>query len=197
MCSLQSLANELKYRKGELYANPFVSKDGSRWRCSSEVVSAAWRLVRLCDEENFTDMRDLAGISLAAVRIYYRCIWCRVWDIWMPSVNRRVWGSLTRFALSQKYWLNLISLRLLFIFWQVGMGDPHAVVFHLPEESGEDSSQASNITEVTSLAELGAPDNLVKQIMLQMRGYLVDNNVQIIELTSRTLKVSSLWFWRF
>lgn len=71
------------------------------------------------------------------------------------------------------------------------MGDPHAVVFHLPEESGEDSSLTS---EVTTSAELGAPDNLVKQIMLQMRGYLVDNNVQIIELTSRTLKVSSLWF---
>jgi hypothetical protein len=72
-CSLQSLANELKYRKGELYAHPFISRDGSRWRCSSEVVSAAWRLVQLCDEENFTDMRDLAGIFLAAVRILSYC----------------------------------------------------------------------------------------------------------------------------
>lgn len=69
------------------------------------------------------------------------------------------------------------------------MGDPHAVVFHLPEESGEDSSLTSGVTETTTNAELSAPDNLVKQIMLQMRGYLVDNNVQIIELTSKTLKV--------
>lgn len=73
-CSLQSLANELKSRKGELYAHPFISKDGSRWRCSSEVVSAVWRLVQLCDEENFTDMRDLAGIFLAAVRILSYCM---------------------------------------------------------------------------------------------------------------------------
>lgn len=74
------------------------------------------------------------------------------------------------------------------------MGDPHAVVFHFPEESSENSSLTSGVTEVIKNAELGAPDNLVKQIMLQMRGYLVDNNVQIIELTSRTLKVSSLRF---
>ncbi|KAG0604904.1 hypothetical protein M758_9G018000 [Ceratodon purpureus] len=133
LSSLQSLANELKYRKGELYEHPFISRDGSRWRCSSEVVSAAWRLVQLCDEENFTDMRDLAGIFLAAV----------------------------------------------------GMGDPHAVVFHLPEGTGEDPFLS---TEVTTNSELGASDILVKQIMLQMRGYLVDNDVEIIELTSKTLK---------
>jgi hypothetical protein len=69
------------------------------------------------------------------------------------------------------------------------MGDPHAVVFHLPEGTGQDLSLSSGVTEVTTNAEVGASDNLVKQIMLQMRGYLVDNDVQIIELTSKTLKV--------
>ena len=73
-CSLLSLANELKYRKNELYAHPFISDDGSRWRCSSDVVTAAWRLVQLCDEENLADMRDLAGIFLAAVRILSYCM---------------------------------------------------------------------------------------------------------------------------
>lgn len=69
------------------------------------------------------------------------------------------------------------------------MGDPHAVVFHLPEGTGEDPSLSSSVTEVTTNTELGASDILVKQIMLQMRGYLVDNDVEIIELTSKTLKV--------
>ena len=91
-CSLQSLANELKYRKGELYEHPFISRDGSRWRCSSEVVSAAWRLVQLCDEENFTDMRDLAGIFLAAVRILYlRCLKFNIFGTaQIPTRNRNV-----------------------------------------------------------------------------------------------------------
>lgn len=69
------------------------------------------------------------------------------------------------------------------------MGDPHAVVFHLPEGAREDPFLFSGITEVTTNTGLGASDNLVKQIMLQMRGYLIDNDVQIIELTSKTLKV--------
>lgn len=136
LISLQSLANELKHRKCELYAHPFISKDGTRWRCSSKVVSATWRLVQLCDEQNFTDMRDLAGMFLAAV----------------------------------------------------GMGNPHAVVFHLPEEPEEDLSRSSAITDVTMNTELGPSDIFLKKIMIQMRGYLIDNNVQIIELTSKTLK---------
>ena len=83
--------------------------------------------------------------------------------------------------------LSIIEESLL-MCWQVGMGDPHAVVFHLPEGHGEVPSLSSGITEGTSNTGLGPSDNLVEQIMLQMRGYLVDNDVRIIELTSKTLK---------
>lgn len=74
------------------------------------------------------------------------------------------------------------------------MGNPHAVVFHLPEEPEEDLSRSSAITDVTMNTELGPSDIFLKKIMIQMRGYLIDNNVQIIELTSKTLKVFSTRF---
>lgn len=77
---------------------------------------------------------------------------------------------------------------------QIGMGDPYVVVFHLPGNFCNFSPQFPG-TEIgrgptiTTTEELGVTDKLVKHIMLQIRGYLVDSNVQIIELASRTLKV--------
>lgn len=74
------------------------------------------------------------------------------------------------------------------------MGDPYAVVFHLPSDFHNHSPQFPG-TEIgrgptiTTTEELGVTDKLVKHIMLQIRGYLVDSNVQIIEMASRTLKV--------
>lgn len=79
---------------------------------------------------------------------------------------------------------------------QIGMGDPHAVVFHLPPRNNGDYPmhfpgrvEIGTGATVTTDAELGVSDNLVRAIMLQIRGYLVDNNVQIIELASKSLKV--------
>lgn len=74
------------------------------------------------------------------------------------------------------------------------MGDPYAVVFHLPGDFYNNSPQFAG-TEIgrgptiTTTEDLGVTDKLVKHIMLQIRGYLVDGNVKIIEMASRTLKV--------
>jgi hypothetical protein len=85
-------------------------------------------------------------------------------------------------------WINHIQ------FWQVGIGDPHAVVFHLPKKPEEKSNGlAAGVgianTTVTIDAQLGVSDNLVRQILQQIRGYLIDNNVHIIDLAAKTLKV--------
>jgi ataxia telangiectasia mutated family protein len=75
----------------------------------------------------------------------------------------------------------------------VGIGDPHAVVFHLPKKPEEKSNRLAagvdiaNAT-VTIDAQLGVSDNLVRQILQQIRGYLIDNNVHIIDLAAKTLK---------
>ncbi|KAG6545650.1 hypothetical protein Mapa_012835 [Marchantia paleacea] len=81
----------------------------------------------------------------------------------------------------------------------VGVGDPHAVVFHLPEkiheyhtsllhESPVSQMETRHIKDVSVDPELGLSDDLLKCIILQLRSYLTDSDVGVIQLAYKTLK---------
>lgn len=82
----------------------------------------------------------------------------------------------------------------------MGVGDPHAVVFHLPEkiheyhtsllhESPVSQMETRHIKDVSVDPELGLSDDLLKSIVLQLRSYLTDSDVGVIQLAYKTLKV--------
>lgn len=77
---------------------------------------------------------------------------------------------------------------------KVGIGDPHRVVFHLPGESSRvhvfgqlnyDTSGGKNFQN-----EPGISEELLKSILRLLRKYLMDNSVDIIDMTSQVLRVS-------
>ncbi|CAM6085267.1 unnamed protein product [Calypogeia fissa] len=80
----------------------------------------------------------------------------------------------------------------------VGVVDPHAVVFHLPDMNNElttdlletangyNTAGQVNATTVDSGWELS--DGLLRCIILQLRSYLIDSDVHVIQLASLTLK---------
>ncbi|KAK1363096.1 serine/threonine-protein kinase ATM, partial [Heracleum sosnowskyi] len=75
---------------------------------------------------------------------------------------------------------------------KVGIGDPHRVVFHLPGESSRvhvfgqlnyDTSGGKSFQN-----EPGISDELLKSILRLLRKYLMDNSVDIIDMTSQVLR---------
>lgn len=82
----------------------------------------------------------------------------------------------------------------LFTRLEVGVGDPHRVVFHLTGES-------SHIHVVRPLnsdtsgdgsfhVETGLSEELLAGVMGLLKKFLMDNSVQIIDMTSQALRVS-------
>lgn len=72
---------------------------------------------------------------------------------------------------------------------QVGIGDPHCVVFHLPGNSSNihDSSIEVKFHMDTSLSE-----ELLVMLLKLLKKYLMDDSVKIVDMTSQALRVI-LW----
>ena len=73
----------------------------------------------------------------------------------------------------------------------MGIKDPHAVVLGLPENSDcvpfiHPGNTLSMGTEQTN----GVSEDLCKMILLQLKNYLIDEDVLVIELAAQTLKVN-------
>lgn len=66
---------------------------------------------------------------------------------------------------------------------QVGIGDPHDVVFHLPIESKSIHDQNFHLGT-------GISDELLVSIMRLLKKYLMDDSVKIIDIASQALRVS-------
>lgn len=77
---------------------------------------------------------------------------------------------------------------------QVGVGNPHNVVFHLPGKSGhirpsktiDFSSAAENSSNVDSYLS----EELLGVLMKLLMKYLMDDSVEIVDMASQTLRVS-------
>ena len=76
---------------------------------------------------------------------------------------------------------------------QVGIGDPHCVVFHLPGNSSNihvrEPINQSSATEGTFLIDSGLSEELLVALLKLLKKYLMDA-VKIVDMTSQALRVS-------
>lgn len=77
---------------------------------------------------------------------------------------------------------------------QVGAGDPHSVVFHLPEKSTQirhcKSIDNSGIGEISCNVDACISEELLVVLMKLLVKYLMDDSVKIVDMASQTLRVS-------
>lgn len=76
---------------------------------------------------------------------------------------------------------------------KIGIGDPHAVVFTLPghdaiESASFLSSQRASVESISNHTNSGVSEDLVRVILIQLKSYLFDEHVLVIELAAQTLK---------
>ncbi|BBN18785.1 serine-protein kinase ATM [Marchantia polymorpha subsp. ruderalis] len=144
-------------------------------------------LKNLCDKLS-TRRMELYDISQKNQKHeYWRC---------SPLVVDAVWRLIHLCERDDEMQLNDLAGEFLAA---VGVGDPHAVVFHLPEkiheyhtsllhESPVSQMETRHIKDVSVDPELGLSDDLLKSIVLQLRSYLTDSDVGVIQLAYKTLK---------
>lgn len=79
---------------------------------------------------------------------------------------------------------------------QVGIGDPHSVVFHLSRELGQahfcPRLYHENSTEANFHLDTSISEELLVSLMRLLKKYLMDDSVKIIDMTSQTIQVSPL-----
>ncbi|KAL2608088.1 hypothetical protein R1flu_026661 [Riccia fluitans] len=113
-----------------------------------------------------------------------------------PLVVNAVWRLLHLCDEDEDMVLNDLAGELLAA---VGLGDPHAVVFHLPgkshgyhtdllEETSISHMESRHNKDVSVDPELGLSDELLRCILLQLRSHLFDFDVNVIQLAYKTLK---------
>lgn len=79
---------------------------------------------------------------------------------------------------------------------QVGIGDPHSVVFHLPGDSSQThfcpQLHPENSTEVNFRMDTIISEELLVSLMRLLKKYLMDDSVKIIDMASQTIQVSKM-----
>lgn len=77
---------------------------------------------------------------------------------------------------------------------QVGIGDPHCVVFHLPGDSKTihifRPVVNGNASEIDLKIETGISKDLLVELLKRLKRYLMDDSVKIVDMTSQVLQVS-------
>lgn len=77
---------------------------------------------------------------------------------------------------------------------RVGIGDPHCVVFHLPRDSSyvhacqPINHGSGSATEFNFHLDAGISEELLIAVLKILKKYLMDDSVQIVDMTSRTLR---------
>lgn len=78
---------------------------------------------------------------------------------------------------------------------QVGIGDPRSVVFHLPGNSVHihvcRASNGNFVSEMNIGLDTVTSEELLITLIRNLKKYLMDDSVEIIDLSSRTLRVST------
>lgn len=76
---------------------------------------------------------------------------------------------------------------------QVGIGDPHCVVFHLPGSSSNvHACKPINhelVSEVNSHVDACISEDLLVALLKLLKKFLMDDSVKIVDITSQTLRV--------
>lgn len=76
---------------------------------------------------------------------------------------------------------------------QVGIGDPHCVVFHLPVDSSHmhicGPINHGGAADVKLLVDTGISEELLIALLKILKKYLMDDSVKIVDITSQTLRV--------
>ena len=78
---------------------------------------------------------------------------------------------------------------------QVGAGDPHSVVFHLPGETSHirvgKSIDISSAMDMSSNIDTCISEELLVVLMKFLKKYLMDDSAKIVDMASQTLRVSA------
>lgn len=140
-----------------------------------EIVHTVWNLVHTCSLSGAGNFGSLVSDFLSRVSflvlLYY-------WVIPFAVIS----------FISAVYFLSFFSSRISVVCFlnynlQVGIGDPHGVVFHLPIES-------KSVHEHNFHLGTGISDDLLVAIMRLLKKYLMDDSVKIIDIASQALRVS-------
>ncbi|KAH9293056.1 hypothetical protein KI387_041739, partial [Taxus chinensis] len=141
--SLQRLHKKLQSREVISLMNrlDMQSCKHREWPCDPGIVSAVWRLVELCnDDDDASDMRELVADFIA----------------------------------------------------RVGVGDPYAVVFHLPDDSEGNvfclPEGKSGDTNVSINPNEGVCEELVSTIIKLLQQYILDDSVKIVDIAAKSLR---------
>ncbi|KAI9173943.1 hypothetical protein LWI28_009144 [Acer negundo] len=76
---------------------------------------------------------------------------------------------------------------------RVGIWDPHCVVFHLPRDSSQicQPIKHGNPSEINFNMDTGISEELLVALLKVLKKCLMDDSVEIVDMTSRTLRVHS------
>lgn len=82
----------------------------------------------------------------------------------------------------------------IYLLLQVGIGDPHCVVFHLPGESGDINvcklTADDSPTDISFSVDTAITEKLLIMLLNLLKKYLMDDSVRIVDLASQALRVS-------
>lgn len=157
----------------ETYKGEKNTKLGFRdeyWHSDQDVVSAIWCLVRMCNLDDTNNFATLVSDFVSRV---------------LPSTYS---GHFLLFSNPCEYsFINVVEV-------QVGIDDPHRVVFHLPGEishtSGYGADKAYRGTNCNIDMDTAISDELLNSLMRLLKKYLMDDSVKIIDMASQALRVS-------
>ncbi|KAL3675793.1 hypothetical protein R1sor_025741 [Riccia sorocarpa] len=171
----------------------------SKYTLAEEFVQFVRRAPKLPPKARASSLQNLCSqLSTRRKELYTRDQGNQEHQTWRcnPLVVKAVWRLLQLCDEDEDMILNDLAGEFLAA---VGVGDPHAVVFHLPEKIDDyhvgfldgpsiSHPESGNDKDVNLDPELGLSHDLLKCILLQLRSYLFDSDVKVIQLAYKTLK---------
>lgn len=144
------------------------------WHSDTEIVSAVWTLVRMCSSDDSNCIRTLMSDFISRVLLFYMCLL----------------QHLSIFLGKKK----AVLKHFIYLLLQVGIGDPHCVVFHLPGESGDINvcklTADDSPTDISFSVDTAITEKLLIMLLNLLKKYLMDDSVRIVDLASQALRVS-------
>lgn len=149
------------------------------WHNDHEVEHAVWKLMRLCGSDDTSCIRELVSDFVSRVLVFYLVLIRNT-----PCSNKEY--------IMSEFWNIFVPS----LFLQVGIGDPHCVVFHLPGNSNTihifRPVVNGSASEIDFKIKPGVSEDLLVELLKHLKRYLMDDSVKIVDMTSQVLQVS-LW----
>lgn len=143
------------------------------WQYDDEIVHAVWTLVRMASSDATNSFGPFVSDFLSMVLF------------------------LISFLFYFMFFLHYIPLLRDCCSWlQIGIGDPHRVVFHLRGESNRrhvcQPLYSDGGSGFSFHMDSGLSEELLIALMRLLKKYLMDESVEIVEMASQALRVSHL-----